>query len=111
VVADERAILARAPMPDSPLGFSDDSRVVVAADQVSRTLTGGAAIVNLNSGVYYGLDEVGTRIWDLIHQPITVRQIREAIVRDYDVDPSAAAADIHAFLIQLAGQGLIEIRE
>lgn len=83
--------------------------MVVAADQISRDLTGGAAIVNLTSGVYYGLDEVGTRIWTLIHEPVTVAEIRDAIVREYDVDAPTVDADLRAFLTRLAEQGLIEI--
>ena len=82
----------------------------MVADQVSRELTGGAAIVNLRNGIYYGLDEVGTRIWNLMREPVTFGQIREAIVRDYDVDAPTVEADVREFLTRLAEQGLIEIK-
>ena len=82
----------------------------MAADQVSRELTGGAAIVNLSNGVYYGLDEVGTRIWHLMREPVTLGEIRAAIVREYDVDAPPVDADVRAFLTRLAQQGLIEIK-
>ena len=61
--------------------ISDRSVVVAAADQVSCDLGGEAAILDLKSGIYYGLDPVGTRIWSLIQQPKAVRDIREASIR------------------------------
>ena len=42
------------------------SVIVTATDQVSADLAGEAVILNLESGVYYSLDEVGAYIWSLI---------------------------------------------
>ena len=49
--------------------ISDRSVVVAAKDQVSCDLAGEAAILNIKSGVYYGLDPVGARIWSLVQEP------------------------------------------
>jgi hypothetical protein len=65
--------------------------------------------VNLKNGVYYGLDPVGARIWNLIREPVTFAQIRESLVGDYDVEPARAESDIREFLTRLAEQGLVEI--
>ena len=46
--------------------INDHSVVVVTKDQVSADLSGEAAILNLKSGIYYGLDNVGARIWTLV---------------------------------------------
>jgi len=90
--------------------ISDASRVVVAKDQVSCGLADEAAIVNLKNGVYYGLDSVGARIWNAMREPVTVAQIRDALLGEYEVEPLALERDIRSFLVQLADQGLIEIR-
>jgi hypothetical protein len=87
----------------------DAARVVVSKDQVSCGLGDEAAIVNLRNGVYYGLDPVGARIWSAVREPVTVAQIRDALLREYDVEPLALECDIRSFLQQLAEQGLIEI--
>jgi hypothetical protein len=89
--------------------ISDASRIVVSRDQVSCGLGDEAAIVNLKNGVYYGLDSVGARIWSAIREPVTFAQIRDALLRDYEVEPLALECDIRSFLQQLAEQGLIEI--
>ena len=49
--------------------ISDRSVVVATKDQVSCDLAGEAAILNIKSGVYYGLDPVGARIWTLMQEP------------------------------------------
>jgi hypothetical protein len=88
--------------------LSDQTRIVATKDQVSCDLAGEAAILNLKNGVYYGLDPVGARIWNLIQEPKTLAQIRETILAEYDVEPDRLNADLHSLLAQLADQQLIE---
>ncbi len=90
--------------------ISRGSVVVVAKDQVSCDLTGEAAILNLNDGMYYGLNEVGARIWSLLSEPITVSRIRDELEREYDVDSERCETDLVTLLSQLQEAGLIEVR-
>lgn len=85
------------------------SIVVAAKDQVFCDLAGEAVILNLKSGVYYGLDAVGGQIWNLLQVPITVSNIRDALLKEYDVEASQCECDLLALLQQLATEGLIEI--
>ncbi len=89
--------------------ISKRSTVVVAKDQVSCDLSGEAAILNLKSGVYFGLNTVGASIWKLIQEPRTVREIREAILEEYDVEPNRCEHDVLELLKELSTHGLIEI--
>jgi hypothetical protein len=89
--------------------FTPDSRLVLSRDQVSCDLAGDAAIVNLNNGVYYGLDAVGARVWNLMREPITFAQMVDTLLTIYDVDRPTLETDIRAFVHQLAAQGLVEI--
>jgi hypothetical protein len=86
------------------------STVVVSQDQVSCDLSGESAILNLKAGVYYGLNEVGTRVWKLIQEPKRVSELRDVILEEYEVDPHRCAADIMALLQDLLENGLIEVR-
>jgi hypothetical protein len=61
--------------------------------------------------MYYGLDQVGSRIWELVREPIRVSDLRDAIEREYDVDPQQCETDVLAFLRELAFKGLIEVRD
>ena len=84
--------------------------VVVSQDQVSCDLSGESAILDMKAGVYYGLNEVGTRIWKLIQGPKRVGDLRDAILEEYEVEPDRCEADIMALLQALLDNGLIEVR-
>lgn len=86
------------------------SIVVASADQVSCDLNGEAAILNLQEAAYYGLDEVGSRIWALLQQPHTVGEICNSILEEYDVEAARCEHDVLVLLQQLAAAGLIDIQ-
>jgi hypothetical protein len=91
--------------------ISDRSVVVAAKDQVSCDLAGEAAILNVKSGIYYGLDPVGARIWTLMQQPREVLEIQNTITDEYDVAPDQCARDLMALLENLLAEGLIEVKD
>lgn len=86
------------------------STIVATKDQISTEMSDETVILNLNDGVYYGLDPVGTFIWKLIQEPTTVHNIHEAILSEYDVDPARAESDLIGLLTKLSEHGLIEVR-
>ncbi len=89
--------------------LSENSTVVVTKDQVSADLSGEAAILNLKTSTYFGLNTVGASIWKLIQEPKTVGEIRDAITEEYDVEPERCEHDILELLQELSKNGLIEI--
>ena len=89
---------------------SGSSTVVAAKDQVSSDLGGEVAILDLKAGMYYGLDAVGARIWSLIEEPRTVNEIRDILLKEYDVEPERCERDLLALLRRLADEGLVEVR-
>jgi len=94
----------------SAITLSEQSRIVVSKDQVSSDLAGETAILNLKNGVYYGLDPVGSRIWNLVQEPTTFAEIRDALLGHYDVEKVTLESDIRDLLNQLAQHGLVEIQ-
>jgi hypothetical protein len=90
---------------------SKDSIVVASNDQVSSDLAGEVVMLSLKNGTYYGLDEVGARIWDLIQQPQSVGAVRDIILDEYAVEPERCERDMLALLSDLEDAGLIEVRD
>ena len=88
---------------------SERSTVVVTKDQVSADLSGEAAILNLKTNTYFGLNTVGASIWKLIQEPKKVSEIRDAIIEEYDVEPDRCEHDVLELLQELSKNGLIEI--
>jgi hypothetical protein len=78
---------------------------VVAAAVHDETL-----LLDLESGVYYSLNTVGTPIWEQVAQGRTPAEIVAAIVDEYDVPPEVAAQDVQRFLDRLVALGLMVVR-
>jgi hypothetical protein len=93
-------------MKSAPIKFSIAKRI---PDQVSCDLSGEAVKLNLNSGMYFGLDEIGARIWAALEEPRSLEYLGEIILRDYQVDRETCERDVMAFLAELQFAGLIEI--
>ncbi len=87
-----------------------DSTVVKSSGQVSTDLGKEVIILGVDSEEYYSLEEVGARIWGLIREPKTVRNILDTLLNDYDVEPKRCERDLLAVLQEMADEGLIEIR-
>ena len=71
-------------------GVAPDCTVVATRDQVFSELDNEAVILHLQSGTYYGLNQVGARIWDMLRQPRKVTEILAAILDSYEVDSDRA---------------------
>ena len=89
--------------------LTDQSRIVVMRDRVSCDLAGEVAILNLENGVYYGLNPVGARVWNLIQEPRTFAELFSALLDEYDVDATRLESDLRGLLGQLVEQRLIDI--
>lgn len=89
---------------------SGNSVVVAAETQISSDLAGEAIILELDAGMYYGLDAIGTRIWKLIQQPTSVSSLCDTLLDEYEVDPECCEHDLLALLRDLAANKLIRIQ-
>ena len=84
--------------------------VSASKDQVSCDLSGEAAILSLDAGMYYGPDPMGARIWQLLKKPRSIHQILERISQEYDVDRDKLEQDVFHFFHELKQEGLIDIQ-
>ena len=89
--------------------ITPDSVVTAAVNQVSCEIDDEAALLNLDTGVYYGLDRMGAYIWRLLSNPISVRKLQEQIVREYNADASVVEKDVTDFLNEMQSAGLIDV--
>lgn len=93
------------------LTLDEADTLVAAPDQVSCDIGNQTAILNMKNGVYYGLDSVGSRIWELLQQPRRFPEIEAVLQTEYDVEPSRLAREVLELCGTLANAGLIEIRD
>jgi hypothetical protein len=86
-----------------------ESSVAIGEDVVSRDLEGEAVILNLESGIYFGLDKVGTRIWSLLQEDGSLRRAFEAVQQEYDVAPEKLEGDLLRLVEELCAKGLLRV--
>ncbi len=95
----------------APVSITLDSVVRVAPDQISCELEGEAAILNLKTGAYHGLNPVGAAVWSLIERPVAVSGVVEAILEQFEVDRDVCERDLLELLRDLDERGLIEVAD
>ncbi len=96
-------------MADAPIALR--STVVVSPHQVSTSLGHEAVILGADAGEYFGLNEVGARVWELVQQPVQVSQICAALCAEYEVQPAECERDVLELLGELRAKGLLDVRD
>lgn len=91
--------------------ISTTTQVVASSRQAATEVGGEAVILDFDAGIYYGLDHVGARIWQLLQTPTTVTELRDTIVAEYAVEPDRCEKDLLALLGELETAGLIDVAD
>jgi hypothetical protein len=86
-----------------------DDRAAIPAEVLVRQLGDETVILDLASGTYFGLDETGTRIWQLLQQGATLREVCGAMVKEFEVAPQDIERDVLDLAGELRDRGLIRI--
>jgi hypothetical protein len=87
------------------------ARVTPASRVLFRELAGEAVLLELNSGQYYGLNEIGTRIWLLLQQHSRIDSVYCSLLKEYAVPADRLRDDLLLFVDRLAGKGLVNLHE
>lgn len=90
---------------------SKTTTIVATDDALSTTLDGESVILHIESGKYFGFNEVGTEIWELLAEPHSIAEIAQHIAAKYDVAEERCQADIEELVEELLGKELIAVCE
>lgn len=83
------------------------SRVRIQDEVLFQELQGEAVLLNLKTGVYLGLNQIGTRIWQLLQEDGSLGRVMEVMLREYDVAQEKLAQDLLDLVGQMQKQGLL----
>jgi hypothetical protein len=84
-------------------------RVSAAEGVLVRELAGEAVLLDLKRETYFGLDPVGTRMWQALTTAETIQSAFEMLLSEYEVEPDVLRRDLEALIAMLRGEGLIEV--
>jgi hypothetical protein len=99
-------------MPESPRpqpGVSLDAQVRIPEGILFKELAGDTVLLNLNTGVYFGLDSIGTRIWQLVQAGRSLSQILATLLDEFDVEPARCESDLSQLVTSLCEHGLLQL--
>lgn len=84
-------------------------RISIPDGVLVRELGEGCVLLNLDSESYFGLDEIGTRMWIALTTCPSAEAALQQVLAEYDVAPEALRADLFELVDKLAGAKLIRV--
>ncbi|HEY3823303.1 MAG TPA: PqqD family protein [Bryobacteraceae bacterium] len=89
--------------------IAPDARLISNKRSAACELEGEIVILNLDSGVYFGLNAVGATIWEYLQSEHSAGEIVDRLLVEYHVDRERCESEVYALLRSLAAHGLIDI--
>lgn len=88
----------------------ESQKVTISKEALSQEVNGETVILDLKSESYFGLDEVGTRIWQLLQEHGDLQQTFDAMLDEFDVDEEQLHQDLNELVGKLEEAGLISLQ-
>ena len=74
-----------------------------------QELQGESVLLNVNTENYYGLDEVGTRMWAVLSEAPSIADAIDSLLDEYAVERAILESDVDPLLTQLLDMKLVEL--
>ena len=86
------------------------ARLAVPANVLVRQVESESVLLNLTSERYFGLDEVGTRMWTALTTSPSIQAAYETLIAEYDVEDARLRQNLEELVERLVANGLLEVR-
>ncbi len=86
-------------------------RVTPSPHVLVRAMQGESILLNLDRESYFGLDAVGTRMWNALVESPTVNDALRHLEAEYEVGTDELRADLHRLVGELHEAGLVEVHD
>lgn len=78
-------------------------------DLLTAEVDGEVVMMSVEQGVYYGLDDIGSDVWNRLAEPVTVASLLTGLQARYDGDAAIIERDVMVLLADMAAKDLIRI--
>ncbi len=92
---------------EPPAAYASGQRIRLGDDTLWRKLDGEAVILQLGSGNYFGMNEVGAEALSIIREGVTLGALRAQLLERFEVDEATLHADLNELLADMSKRGLI----
>ena len=87
--------------------FADNMSFQRRPDMIFSRIDDEVVMMSVESGEYYGLNPVASRIWELLEKPHTLANLIDILTNEFDIDEQACRRDVETFLKQMTEKNLI----
>jgi hypothetical protein len=84
-------------------------RVILSPEAMFQEIGGEGVILDLASSTYFGLDEVGVRLWQLLQADPGLQAACSTLFSEYDVELAQLEQDLDKLVGQLVEAGLVSV--
>ncbi len=88
-----------------------DSIIVKNTEILNTQLDDEYVLMSIEKSNYYGIDSIGSRIWQLLENEISVKEICEKLTSEYDVEFDNCVKDVISFLDELNNENIITVKD
>jgi hypothetical protein len=85
--------------------------IALSPQVISQEVAGETVLLDLESECYFGLDAVGTRIWQLICDSGELLTIYNTLLEEYEVEEGQLLTDLETLITEACGRGLITLQD
>lgn len=90
-----------------PLMSEPTDRYQCSPEVLFQEVNGEIVLLDLEAETYFGLNESGAVVWQLLQKELNVEQIIEHLLSEFDVTPETAGKDVRELLEQLEKAQLV----
>ncbi len=88
------------------------NQTITFSEQViSQEVSGETVLLDLESECYFGLDAVGTRVWQLIRDSGELRTIYNTLLEEYEVEETQLMTDLESLIMDACERGLVTLQD
>ena len=84
-------------------------RAAAPAHVLVRFLDRESVLLNLETEQYFGLDETGTRMWQLATGSTNIDVAYQELLAEFDVEPEMLRSNFTELLSRLVDNGLLQV--
>lgn len=81
------------------------------ADIPSTVIDGEVGLMNITTGKYFALNSVGSDIWNLLEKPMSLHDLIQALLKEYEIDGETCEKEIRPFAERLVDEGIVIAKE
>lgn len=90
--------------------ISFTNQILIKPDTLVNVISGESVLLNLSADSYFGLDQIGTDMWQCLTAERTIQAAYEKLLDEYEVDAETLKTDLTSFVEKLVEHQLVDVR-